>query len=112
APGSAGKSQSGAEAGGRVKPAAFDYVRPRDVGEALTALRAPDAKPIAGGQSLGPMLNLPLARPKLLVDVSKIEDLKQTKEEGEGRSRRWAPGRLGAPRRAGGRAPRGLRAAG
>jgi len=38
-----------------VKAAAFDYVRPRDVGEALGALKGNDAKPIAGGQSLGPM---------------------------------------------------------
>jgi len=67
-----------------MKAAAFDYVRPRDVGEALEALRAADAKPIAGGQSLGPMLNLRLARPKLLVDVSKIESLKQIKDEGDG----------------------------
>jgi aerobic carbon-monoxide dehydrogenase medium subunit len=66
-----------------VKPAAFDYVRPRDVGEALQALRAEDAKPIAGGQSLGPMLNLRLARPKLLVDVSKIENLRTIEDEGD-----------------------------
>lgn len=66
-----------------MKAAAFDYLRPRDVGEALNALRAPDAKPIAGGQSLGPMLNLRLARPKLLVDVSKIESLRQIKDEGD-----------------------------
>ena len=68
-----------------MKPAAFDYVRPRDIGEALSALRAAggEAKPIAGGQSLGPMLNLRLARPKLLVDVSRIESLKQVKDEGD-----------------------------
>ncbi|HWM44131.1 MAG TPA: FAD binding domain-containing protein [Burkholderiales bacterium] len=66
-----------------MKAATFDYLRPRDVGEALNALQAPDAKPIAGGQSLGPMLNLRLARPKLLVDVSRIESLKQIKDEGD-----------------------------
>jgi aerobic carbon-monoxide dehydrogenase medium subunit len=66
-----------------MKAAAFDYVRPRDVGEALQALRAADAKPIAGGQSLGPMLNLRLARPKLLVDVSKIEKLRAIEDEGD-----------------------------
>jgi carbon-monoxide dehydrogenase medium subunit len=68
-----------------MKPAAFDYLRPRDLGEALAALRsaAGDAKPIAGGQSLGPMLNLRLARPKLLVDVSKIESLRQIRDEGD-----------------------------
>ena len=67
-----------------MKAAAFDYVRPRDLGEALAALRGAgsEGKPIAGGQSLGPMLNLRLARPKLLVDVSKIEKLKTIEDEG------------------------------
>jgi aerobic carbon-monoxide dehydrogenase medium subunit len=66
-----------------VKAAAFDYLRPRDLGEALAALRGSDAKPIAGGQSLGPMLNLRLARPKLLVDVSKLGELKTISDEGD-----------------------------
>ena len=66
-----------------MKSAAFDYIRPRDIGEALSALRTADAKPIAGGQSLGPMLNLRLARPKLLVDVSRIATLKQIQDEGD-----------------------------
>jgi carbon-monoxide dehydrogenase medium subunit len=66
-----------------VKAAVFDYVRPRDVGEALSALKGNDAKPIAGGQSLGPMLNLRLARPKLLVDVSRIQALRQIQDEGD-----------------------------
>ncbi len=70
-----------------MKPAAFDYLRPRDLGEALVALRsgAGEAKPIAGGQSLGPMLNLRLARPKLLVDVSRIRGTaEQVVDEGDG----------------------------
>jgi carbon-monoxide dehydrogenase medium subunit len=68
-----------------VKAAAFDYVRARDVGEALNALRSAggEGKPIAGGQSLGPMLNLRLARPKLLVDISRIDSLKQISDEGD-----------------------------
>ena len=66
-----------------MKAAAFDYVRPRDLREALNALKAPDTKPIAGGQSLGPMLNLRLARPKLLVDVSKLAELKTITDEGD-----------------------------
>ena len=66
-----------------MKAAAFDYLRPRDLGEALAALRGSDAKPIAGGQSLGPMLNLRLARPKLLVDVSKLAELKTISDEGD-----------------------------
>lgn len=66
-----------------MKAAQFDYVRPRDLGEALHALKAADAKPIAGGQSLGPMLNLRLARPKLLVDVSRLAELKAITDEGD-----------------------------
>ena len=66
-----------------MKAAQFDYVRPRDLGEALDALKAADAKPIAGGQWLGPMLNLRLARPKLLVDVSRLAELKSITDEGD-----------------------------
>lgn len=60
-----------------MKSSWFDYVRPRDVPEALNALRrgGTDAKFLAGGQSLGPMLNLRLARPRLLIDVSRIDAL-------------------------------------
>jgi len=66
-----------------MKPAAFDYVRPRDLGEALHVLKQAngEGKSIAGGQSLGPMLNLRLARPKLLVDLSKLEELKRIVDE-------------------------------
>ena len=42
-----------------------------------------DARPVAGGQSLGPMLNLRVARPSLLVDISKIEALKAVSEDTE-----------------------------
>ena len=68
-----------------MKAASFEYVCPKDVGEALRALASMrgEAKPIAGGQSLGPMLNLRLARPKLLVDVSKIQALKAIADEGD-----------------------------
>ena len=68
-----------------MKAAVFDYVRAKDVADAVQRLAAMpgDAKPIAGGQSLGPMLNLRLARPKLLVDVSKIASLKEIKDEGD-----------------------------
>jgi carbon-monoxide dehydrogenase medium subunit len=60
-----------------MKAARFDYVRPPDVGEALAALANANGggKLLAGGQSLGPMLNLRLARPSLLVDVSRLEAL-------------------------------------
>ncbi len=64
-----------------MKAAAFDYVRPDSTGEAVALLaearRAGHfAKPLAGGQSLGPMLNLRLAAPDLLIDVSRIEEMR------------------------------------
>jgi carbon-monoxide dehydrogenase medium subunit len=68
-----------------VKAAAFDYVRPRDLAEAVSALRgAPGAKLLAGGQSLGPMLNLRLARPRLLVDIARLEALRRIDDDGAG----------------------------
>ena len=63
-----------------MKPVAFDYRKPRDLNEAATALGAEGAKLIGGGQSLGPLLNLRLARPSLLVDVSKLEGLRRIEE--------------------------------
>jgi len=60
-----------------VKPFAFDYERPRDLAEAgkLLAQGGDGARVIAGGQSLGPMLNLRLTRPSLLVDISRLPEL-------------------------------------
>jgi carbon-monoxide dehydrogenase medium subunit len=58
-----------------MKPAAFDYYRPSDVGDAIAALSEPGSKLIAGGQSLGPMLNLRLARPARLIDVAGLPEL-------------------------------------
>jgi carbon-monoxide dehydrogenase medium subunit len=68
-----------------VKAAAFDWRRAGDVAEAasLLAERAPGAKLFAGGQSLGPMLNLRLVRPDLLVDVSRIEALRRVEDAGD-----------------------------
>lgn len=67
-----------------MKAAAFDYARPRDLGEAVRLLgqSAGSAKPLAGGQSLGPMLNLRLARPALLVDVSRLIELREIRDAG------------------------------
>ena len=66
-----------------MKAARFDYVRPGDVGEALAALaNGEGAKILAGGQSLGPMLNLRLARPALLVDISRLKALQQLEDAG------------------------------
>ena len=60
-----------------MKPPAFDYVRPESVEEALAELArgGEDAKPLAGGQSLVPLLNMRLARPTLLVDVNRVSGL-------------------------------------
>lgn len=67
-----------------MKPAAFRYQRAQSVADALAALADPaaDAKPIAGGQSLGPMLNLRLARPTLLVDLGAIDALGRIDDAG------------------------------
>jgi aerobic carbon-monoxide dehydrogenase medium subunit len=60
-----------------MKPAPFDYVRPQSVAEAAHALAAAagGAKLIAGGQSLGPMLNLRLVQPRLLIDIAGLAAL-------------------------------------
>jgi carbon-monoxide dehydrogenase medium subunit len=60
-----------------VKPVAFDYERPNDLSSALKLLgdSAGAAKVLAGGQSLGPMLNLRLSQPQLLVDIRGIREL-------------------------------------
>jgi aerobic carbon-monoxide dehydrogenase medium subunit len=61
-----------------MKPVAFDYARPADVASALKLADTNGAaKFIAGGQSLGPMLNLRLVQPELLVDITAIDDLKR-----------------------------------
>ena len=66
-----------------MKPPPFDYTRPRSLDEALAALAAhgADARPLAGGQSLIPMLSLRLARPSLLVDLSFIPGLASVQAE-------------------------------
>jgi carbon-monoxide dehydrogenase medium subunit len=56
-----------------MKPASFDYARPRSWSEAL-ALIADGARPTAGTQSLGPMLNLRLAQPERLADLRHLPD--------------------------------------
>lgn len=64
-----------------MKPAPFDYAAPRTLDEAL-ALLGEDAKPLAGGQSLVPLLNFRLARPKLLVDLNGVEGLAGIRRSG------------------------------
>lgn len=61
-----------------MKAAAFDYVRALGVDEALQALTQSQgtAKLISGSQSLGPMLNLRLARPAQVIDVARLAELR------------------------------------
>ena len=61
-----------------MKPAAFDYLRPADLDEALAALHehGADAKVMAGGQSLMPMLNMRLLAPGVIVDIADLEPLR------------------------------------
>ncbi len=68
-----------------MKSAPFDYHRARDVEDAIAALHAHDgvAKILAGGQSLVPMLNLRLAPATLLVDVTSVEELKLSDQNGD-----------------------------
>src|SRR5207247_560213 len=56
-----------------VKPAPFDYAAPGTVDEALSLL-GEDAKALAGGQSLVPLLDFRLARPTLIVDVNGLAE--------------------------------------
>lgn len=62
-----------------MKPAPFEYHAPATVDEAVTLLQryGGDAKVIAGGQSLVPMLAMRLARPAALVDINRIRDLER-----------------------------------
>jgi carbon-monoxide dehydrogenase medium subunit len=66
-----------------VKACAFDYERARDVSEAVKLLSAEGAKLAAGMQSLGPMLNLRLVQPSLLVDIRRLDELRTIREEGD-----------------------------
>jgi carbon-monoxide dehydrogenase medium subunit len=63
-----------------MKPAAFDYVIADSVDGAVAALGRGDAKIIAGGQSLVPMLNFRLLRPATLVDINRIAGLAFVRE--------------------------------
>ena len=59
-----------------MKPAPFDYLRPGSLAEAGAALaEEPNAKVLAGGQSLVPLLSMRLAAPSLLVDINGLPDL-------------------------------------
>ena len=62
-----------------MKAPAFDYARPKDVASAVKLL-AEGGRPAAGTQSLGPMLNLRVAHPTLLVDLRGIDELRAVSE--------------------------------
>jgi carbon-monoxide dehydrogenase medium subunit len=68
-----------------VIPAKFDYVKPASVAEAVQALRdgGDDAKILAGGQSLIPVLRLRLAAPSVLIDLGGISELRGVREDGD-----------------------------
>lgn len=68
-----------------MKPPSFDYVLADTVEDALSALArlGPDAKILAGGQSLVPMLNFRLLRPTTLVDINRIGSLSFIRDEAQ-----------------------------
>jgi carbon-monoxide dehydrogenase medium subunit len=66
-----------------VKPAPFRYHRPESLGDALALLSEnPDAKVIAGGQSLAPMMNMRLVTPAGLIDLNAIAGMDAISESG------------------------------
>jgi len=68
-----------------VIPAAFDYVAPSTVDEAVRALAeaGEDAKVLGGGQSLLPVLRMRLAAPTVVIDLGKIAELRGVREDGD-----------------------------
>ena len=64
-------------------PAAFEYERAGSVDEAVALLgRGEDAKLLAGGHSLLPLMKLRLARPSVLVDIGRLSDLSYVRDAG------------------------------
>jgi len=66
-----------------VIPPAFEYARASSVDEAIELLGREDAKLLAGGHSLIPLLRLRFARPSLLVDIGRLEELRYVREDGD-----------------------------
>ena len=66
-------------------PAAFEYVRAESVDHAVSALaeHGDEAKVMAGGQSLLPLMRLRLATPEVVVDVGRLADLRGVREDGD-----------------------------
>ena len=65
-----------------MKPAPFDYFAPSTMAEAIALLEqhGDDAKILAGGQSLVPMMNFRLVRPKVLIDINRVNSLAYIKQ--------------------------------
>ncbi|HKS84015.1 MAG TPA: FAD binding domain-containing protein [Pseudolabrys sp.] len=68
-----------------MKPVNFEYARPADIASAvaLGGREGAAVKFIAGGQSLGPMLNLRLVQPDVLVDITAIEELRHVEQNSD-----------------------------
>jgi aerobic carbon-monoxide dehydrogenase medium subunit len=66
-------------------PALFEYLKPSSISEAIALLRqyGEDAKLLAGGQSLVPMMKLRIARPKYLIDLHRLSDLNYIREQAD-----------------------------
>ena len=74
-------------------PAAFDYVRAGSAEEAISLIgeHGEDAKFLAGGHRLLPLLKLRLAQPTVLVDIGRVSDLSYINDGGDVWSPTWAP---------------------
>ncbi len=65
-------------------PGSFDYVRPKTLSEAVSLLgKNPEAKILAGGHSLIPMMRFRMATPPMLIDINQLSELAYIKEDGE-----------------------------
>jgi carbon-monoxide dehydrogenase medium subunit len=71
--------------GPRVTPAAFSYARPESVADAIALLRErqTDARILAGGQSLVPLLAQRILRPGLIIDINRIAELDELVQESD-----------------------------
>src|SRR6476646_5164790 len=69
-----------------MKPASFEYFRPRTTDEVLALLQAhgSDAKLLAGGQSLIPAMNFRLATPSVLIDLNAVDQLSYISDDADG----------------------------
>lgn len=68
-----------------MKPAIFQHVAPTALDEVLSLLRehGPEARILAGGQSLVPLMNFRLSSPSLLIDLNRVEDLAYLRDDGD-----------------------------